>query len=297
MREKIWLALALATLGWGLTGVAVRAAFDQGVPPYAMVAIRSLIAALLVYGFLLTARDGVTRNRDAWTMGGVMSVANLALPFILFTLAYQHASAGFVGLLAALIPISTGVLAHFLLPDEPLHTVKVVGLTLALGGVAFLMVSGDSGLGQEGRPLLALSLGVGAVLSISASSIYAKNRAASYDPIELTGIQFLLGAIMLSVMAAMVEGWPSEITGKGWALLVYLAAFGSVLPFAAYYWVLRHVSTGIASLIAYGVPLVSLTAGIVLLDERLEIGIGAGGFLILLGVLIVNRGERRLVRV
>ena len=297
MRNRIWLALGLATLGWGLNGVAVRAAFDQGVPPYAMVAIRSILAFVGVYAYLLVVRGGITRNRDAWIIGAVMSVANLAIPFVLFTLAYQYASAGFVGLLAALIPIGTGALAHFLLPDEPLHTIKVVGLTVALAGVAFLMLSGDSGLAEGGRPLLALGLGVGAVISISFSGVYAKSRAASYDPMELTGMQFALGAIILIVATAIAEGWPSEITGKGWLLLFYLAAFGSVLPFAAYYWVLRHVSTGTASLIAYAVPLISLSAGIVLLDERLEIGIGVGGLLILLGVLVVNRGERRLIRV
>jgi drug/metabolite transporter (DMT)-like permease len=226
-----------------------------------------------------------------------MSLFNLTLPFILFTLSYQYASAGFMGLLAALIPLATAVFAHFLLPDDPLYSGKVLGLAIALVGVAFLTLTGDSGLEEGGRPLLALALGASAVVSIGIANIYAKKRSASYDPVEVTGMQFAIGAAILIPLAALVEGWPSEITVVGWLLLLYLGLVGSVLPFLVYYWVLKHVSVTRAQLIAYLVPLVALTSGIIVLDERLEIGIAVGGGLILLGVIITGAAERRFVRV
>ena len=101
---------------------------------------------------------------------------------------------------------------------------------------------------------------------------------------------------MLIPLTAVVEGWPSEITALGWLLVLYLALVGSVLPFLAYYWVLQHVSVTRAQIIAYLVPLVALTSGIIVLDEKLEIGIAVGGGLILLGVIITGAAERRFVR-
>jgi drug/metabolite transporter (DMT)-like permease len=297
MSARIWLAFGLASFGWGTAGVGVRAAFDEGVDPLAMVALRAVIATIAIFAFLQFVRGQVPRGRDEWRMGAVMSIFNLTLPFILFTLGYQYASAGFMGLLAALIPIATAVFAHFLLPDDPLYSGKVVGLVVALAGVAFLSLTGDSGLEEGGRPLVSLALGVAAVVCIGIANIYAKKRSASYDPVEVTGMQFALGALILIPLAAVVEGWPSEITGLGWLLLLYLGLVGSVLPFLVYYWVLKHVSVTRAQIIAYLVPLVALTSGIIVLDERLEIGIAVGGGLILLGVIITGAAERRFVRV
>ncbi len=296
MKTRIWLAFGLASFGWGTAGVGVRAAFDEGVPPLALVALRAVIAAGVIFAYLQFGRGAVPRGREEWKTGLVMSVFNLTLPFILFTFGYQYASAGFMGLLAALIPLATAVFAHFFLPDDPLYSGKVIGLFLALAGVAFLTLTGDSGLDEGGRPLLSLGLGVAAVACIGGANIYAKQRSGSYDPVELTGMQFALGAVFLTVIAAVAEGWPSEITALGWLLVVYLALVGSVLPFLVYYWVLQHVTVTRAQIVAYLVPLVALTTGIIVLDEKLEIGIAVGGSLILLGVIVTGVAERRFVR-
>jgi drug/metabolite transporter (DMT)-like permease len=261
-----------------------------------MVALRATIAAAALFAFLHFVRGSVPRQRDAWRMGLVMSVFNLTLPFILFTLGYQYASAGFMGLVAALIPLATALLAHFFLPEDPLYSGKVVGLFIAFAGVAFLSLTGDSGLEEGGRPLVSLALGTGAVLSIAVANIYAKKRSAGYDPAELTGMQFALGTLALVPLALIVEGWPEEITGLGWLLVLYLALAGSVLPFLSYYWVLKHVTVTRAQIVAYLVPLVALTSGIVVLDEQLQIGIAVGGALILAGVVITGAAERRFVR-
>jgi len=290
------MAFGLASFGWGTAGVGVRAAFDEGVPPLAMVALRAIIAAAAIFTFLQFVRGVLPRGREEWRTGLVMSLFNLTLPFILFTLGYQYASAGFMGLLAALIPLATAVFAHFLLPDDPLYSGKVIGLVVALAGVGFLTLTGDSGLSEGGRPLLSLGLGVAAVVCIGMANIYAKKRSASYDPVEVTGMQFAIGAVLLTVITAVAEGRPSEITAVGWLLVVYLALVGSVLPFLAYYWVLQHVSVTRAQIVAYLVPLVALTSGIIVLDEKLEIGIAVGGALILLGVVITGAAERRFVR-
>ena len=276
--------------------MAVRAAFDEGVEPIAMVALRAIIATAALFIFLHFVRGAVPRERDEWQMGLVMSVFNLTLPFILFTLGYQYASAGFMGLLAALIPIATALLAHFFLPEDPLYSGKVLGLVVAFGGVAFLSLSGNSGLAEGGRPLVSLALGTAAVVSIAIANIYAKKRSAGYDPVEVTGMQFALGSVALIPLTLLVEGWPSDITALGWLLVLYLALAGSVVPFLSYYWVLKHVTVTRAQIIAYLVPLVALTSGIVILDEELQIGIAVGGALIIAGVIITGAAERRFVR-
>lgn len=293
MQLRIWTAIGVAALAWGTSGVATRAALNDGVPPFAMVAIRALIAAILLYAILRIRGTAIRRDRASLRLGLVAGVFQLSMPFLLFTLAYQYASAGFVGMLVALIPLGTAAVAHVMLPDERLHIAKVVGLLVAFAGVVFLLASGDSGLAEGGRPLLAAVLSLGAVASIAYSSVYAKRQAASLDPIELTWMQFMVGIVVVGGIMLIAEGWPGAISAWGWTLILYLTILGSVVPFLLFYWLLTHVTSTKASLVGYIVPLIALVAGVALIDEQVQAGIIGGGVLILVGVVLTDRSERR----
>jgi drug/metabolite transporter (DMT)-like permease len=294
MQLKIWAAILLASVAWGTNGVATRAALNDGVPPIAMVAIRAVLATLVLSVLLRFTGRRVPKDLATWSTGIVQGVFQLSVPFVLFNLAYQHASAGFVGLLVALVPLTTAIVAHFLLPDERLHLAKVLSLTVAFAGVGFLLLSGDSGLEQGGRPLLAAVLATAAVLSISYAGVYAKSHADRFDPMELTYMQFAIGIVLIGATMLIAEGLPGAISPWGWTLIVYMAIIGSIVPFLTYFWLLQQVSATKASLVGYVLPLVSLVAGILLVDEELQLGIGVGGLLILLGVVLTDRSEREL---
>ncbi len=293
MRKQIWAAIVVASLGWGTGGVATRVALEEGVGPYALATYRTALAAAAVVAYLLLRGRTLPRDRLVWRVGSVMGLFNLAAPFVLFTLGYQYASAGFIGLLAALIPLATAVMAHVLLPDERLTAGRVVGLAVALGGVGVLLASGDSGLAEGGRPVLAFGLGVGAVLAIAYAGIYAKRYAGRYEPLEVSTAQFTVGTLLLLVAMTVTEGAPVNQTAYAWSMLVYMALASTFVPFATFYWLLRRVSATFASVIGYVVPLVAVVAGWLLLDERLEPGIVVGGALILVGVVITDRLEGR----
>lgn len=291
--RRVWAAMIVASLGWGTAGVATRAALDEGVTPYRLASYRSLLAVVAVLLYLMVERRGLPSGAVVWKVGLAMGLSNLAMPFIFSTLALQYASAGFLGLMTALIPIIIAAVAHFALPNERMSVVKTVGLLIGFSGVAVLMLSGDSGLAEGGRPLTAGLLGLGAVVSISVGSIYAKHHAGAYRPIDVTGVQFGSGAVIIAVATVFIEGGPVAETAAAWALLGYMALASTVLPMLLYYWMLRKISATYAALAGYVVPVIAVSAGVILLDEQLQPGIVLGGLLILIGVLVTDRAERR----
>jgi drug/metabolite transporter (DMT)-like permease len=293
MQIRVWTAMIVAALGWGTSGVATRAALDAGVEPYSLVAWRTVVAVIVTVVYLMITQRRLSRKVSTWTTGGVLAVTNLALPFVLFTLAYEYAGAGFVGLIVALIPLITAIIANFALPDEKLKTAKVIGLTIGFTGIGLLLATGDTGIGEAGDPIIAGTLSLVSVLSISFAGVYAKRRSGTYDPVQISGIQFIIGAILLLAAALFVEGLQTDLSSRGWALIVYMAVVGTVMPFILYYWILGQASATKASLIGYVVPLIAIVAGITLLDEQLELGIALGGVLILAGVILTDRAERR----
>ncbi len=293
MQRRIWAAVLVASLGWGTSGVATRVALDEAVEPYAIAAIRAGLAAVGVLAFLAWRRsltlDGVTTR-----VGLVMGATNLAIPLITSNVALQYASAGFIGLTAALIPLFTAVTAHVMLPDERMHRVRTLGLIVSLAGVAVLVFSGDSGLVDGGRPVLAAGLSLVGVISIAVGSVYAKRYAGQYAPLSVAGVQFVTGTAVAVVAMLIVEGVPDAPSALGTGSLVYMALATTVMPFLVYYWLIRHVTVTYSSIIGYIVPLVAVIVGVIALDERLQPGILVGGALILAGVVITDRLESHL---
>ena len=155
------------------------------------------------------------------------------------------------------------------------------------------MLSGDSGLADGGNPLLAAGLSIGAVTAISYAGVYAKLHSHDYDPLDITFMQFFIGMFVVGAAMLLLEGLPGAISTWAWLLIIYMTVVGSVLPFLIFFWLLRRVSATKASLVGYIIPVVALVAGIVLLDEKLQVGIGVGGVLILAGVVLTDRAERR----
>ena len=196
-------------------------------------------------------------------------------------------------MMTALIPLITAAVAHFTLRDERLTVPKTIGLLVALAGVAVLFLAGDSGLAEGGRPLVAGLFGLGAVVAISGGSVYAKHYAGQYEPLDVTGVHFGSGTLIIAIITLVVEGGPPTVTGRAWLLLGYMALASTVLPMVLYYWLLRTVTVTYAALVGYVIPVVAITAGVVLLDEQLQPGIIVGGILILIGVLVTDRAERR----
>jgi drug/metabolite transporter (DMT)-like permease len=295
MRFSHWIWIIVAAVGWGTGGIATRAAFGEGVGAWTMVAVRTSIAAVLVLIVLLIQRSPLPSRQVVW-YGTVQAVFNLAIPYVLFTFAYANASAGFVGLLAALIPLATAVFANFMLPDEPLTVAKLVALFVAFTGVAALLLSGDSGLAEGGRPFVAVGLGLTAVASIGYAGTFAKRHAGQYDPVMLTGLQFGLAAVVLVLAMLAIEGVPTDVTARGWGLLVFMSVSATFMPFLLYFWLLQYISATDASLIGYLVPFVALVGGILLLGEQLQGGIVIGGVLVFTGMVMADRAGRTAAR-
>jgi drug/metabolite transporter (DMT)-like permease len=293
-QNLIWGAVLLSAAGWGTGGVVTRLALDDGATPYEIAMARGVLAALLVFVYLAVRRHLHRPTAVVWRVGLVAGFANMAVPFVLATISLQYASAGFVALPAALIPLVTAALAHVFLPDDRLSVAKVIGLVTAMVGVAVLLLSGDSGLAEGGRPLVAGGLGLISVVTIAAGSIYAKHHAGRYGTLDVSGIQFASGAVWVA-LAALVAG---DGLGAGpvesWPELIYLASITTFLPFTLFYWLIRHVTATYASVIGYIVPLIAVIVGVIALDEQVQPGILIGGLLIMAGVIVTDRLERRV---
>jgi len=297
--RMVWTVVLLISLGWGTLPVVIRVALGEDVGPLAIAAATSVIAGIAVVVYLLVARQGVVIGRLEIQIGLVLSLLSVVLPNLLRPLALEQAGAGFVSLAGALVPLMTVVLAHVVLDSERLRAVTLGGILLGLAGVVLLILSGNTGIGDEGNPLLAAIFALGSVLSVSMSSVFAKRFAGRYSVMGVSGVQFAVGSVIVAIIALGWEGVPPNPSLLAWGSLIYLGIVSTFMPVVLYYWLLRHVTVTYSTIIGYIIPFISVVLGWLVLDEEIGWGILAGGGLILAGVVVTdlvrtrqNRQER-----
>jgi drug/metabolite transporter (DMT)-like permease len=75
----------------------------------------------------------------------------------------------------------------------------------------------------------------------------------------------------MAVLNGDFAGWrPAEVPLRAWLGLAYLAAFGSVLGFTAYLYLLRRVAPAVVATYAFVNPIVALLLGFVFAGETLS---------------------------
>ena len=98
----------------------------------------------------------------------------------------------------------------------------------------------------------------------------------------LTGGGLLLLASLLS--GERMQEWPSA---AGWAALLYLTVFGSIIAFSAYLYLLRTVRPAAATSYAYVNPVVAVLLGFFFAGERLGSGEVLAMLLIVCALLLL----------
>ena len=286
--RRIWALLLIISFGWGSAPIAVRIALREGLGPVTLAAASSTIAGVAVMALIAGMRNGKLLGRLELRIGAVLAVLSVLVPYVTRNVALLNASAGFVTLVSSLIPLITTVAAHFMLADERLKLVTVVGLMLGLAGVAVLLLGGDSGIAEGGNPPVAGLFGMISVVSVSFAAVYAKRYAGQYSVLGVTGVQLVLGAAVLAVLAPAVEGTPEVPTMAGGLGILYAGVVGNFIPLGLYYFLIRHVTVTYSTIIGYIVPFIAVFAGVAVLDERIQPGIVIGGALVLGGVVVTD---------
>jgi drug/metabolite transporter (DMT)-like permease len=87
-----------------------------------------------------------------------------------------------------------------------------------------------------------------------------------------------------------------QVGWAGWAGLLYMAVFSSVLAYTLFYWILRYMEASRVAAVDYLQPFIVVLLSMVFLGERPTGHLLAGGALVLLGVYLVEHVARAKVQ-
>jgi drug/metabolite transporter (DMT)-like permease len=285
-------AFATVYLVWGSTFLGIRVAVET-LPPLSMAAFRFLLSGAILLAASSRARPRPTALhwRNAAIVGAFFFLANHGL---VSTAARYIPSSLACLIVATEVPI-IAVLSSVLLPNQPLTRRSLLGAALGLTGVLCLFVGKGAGEGSAG--MLASLAVLGASLSWSFGAVLSQRLLFPPDPVLRAGMQMLCGGAML-VCASLVRGEPASmdvaaISSRSLTAFAYLVVFGSVLTFACYSYLLKHVRAEAVATHVFVNPLVAVAVGAWLGGEQLRTAHLISGLFILASVCVITLSPQR----
>jgi drug/metabolite transporter (DMT)-like permease len=173
-----------------------------------------------------------------------------------------------------------------------------VGLVIGFSGmVLFFLFADTNHTGPEIAPLWK-AIGI-TVLFISAllwvgGSLYARSRTPAHLSNTITTAIQLVAAGLFSALLAGLTGEGThfnvvDISAKAWGGLLYLIIMGSIVAYLAFTWLLTIRPPALVSTHTYVNPVVAVLMGWFVAHETITSIQSGALFLILAGVMLVNK--------
>jgi drug/metabolite transporter (DMT)-like permease len=289
-RTGVYVKLALVAAIWGSTFIAGRIVSAQMSAPTAAFG-RFLIATLALVVLLLVQEHGLPRlSVRQWMNFTLLGAIGVAIYALLYMYGLQTVTASRGSLIMALIPAAT-LLAGALFLHEPLTRQRVLGVVLALVGVAVELGDGNPlklFTGPVGYGEVAM---FGCVLAWSAYTLLGKRiMGEGMSPLAATTCAAITGTAILFVVCAVTGDLaPPQANWKGWLALAYMGLLGTAIAYIWFFDGVKAIGPARSAVFINLVPVVAITLGVLLLGERLDVSMVAGAALVVSGVWIINR--------
>ena len=279
-----WAMLGYLTVFWGLAFFLIAVGL-RGLPPLTLVVVRLAVGALALYP-LMRWQGGQLPVESAWWLRfAVLALLGNLVPFSLIAWAETRITSGQAGLLMALMPISTVLLAHLFVAHEQLTRKRLLGILLGFAGVGIL-VGADAVRALGGGQLVAQLAVIAATLAYAVNAVYTK-RLPQIDTLVVATGSLLVGTLILAPVALVVEQpWHLAPGIDALVAVVVLGVFSTGLATWVYFRVVSDCGPGFLSIINYMIPAVAFVAGVAFLNEPAEWSQFAGLLVICAGIFL-----------
>ncbi len=286
-------AFVSVILIWSTTPLAIKWS-ALGIGPSFAVFSRMAIGALLCMALLAMLRVRFPLHRRAWlsyAASGLSMFGTMALTYW----SAQYVSSGMISVLFGLSPLITSLGAALWLKEEAITPSKAAGMLLGMLGLVLVF---RGGLELDGGAVHGLAALFAAVVVQSLGLVWIKRIGDDSPPLATT-----LGSLVVSLPLFCAAWWladgslPAAWPERSLAATAYLGAFGSVIGFALYYYMIKHMEAGNIALITLITPVLALLLGHGLNGEEVLPQVWLGTASIILGLCLHRWGGQWLVRV
>jgi drug/metabolite transporter (DMT)-like permease len=228
-------------------------------------------------------------RRKLWLLAFLAVPVNQA--FFLYGL--QRSTAAHAALLYTLTPLFVLLLAQALIREFPGWR-TAVGTVIALAGTVFVLF--ENGLDLSSGPLFGdLLIGV-AVIAWAIYTAEGRDISSRYGALRTIAWTIIGGTLLFlpigfaALVPADARGQIAHASTEAWLGIVYLVVATSVIAYLLWYWALAYLEAARVAIFSNLQPLATAGLAHVFLGERITPFFLAGAAVVILGVLLAQRG-------
>jgi drug/metabolite transporter (DMT)-like permease len=259
-------------------------------PPFLMAGARFLIAGAFLLGFL-KLRGAPWPTARQWRINTVIGCLLLLGGNGLVAWAEQMIPSGIAALIIGISPLFFVLIEWGWPGGSRPRALTFVALLLGFIGVAWLAAPWESAT-QGGLQPKALTAILVACFLWSLGSIYSRHAKHGASPFVASALQMVGGGATL-MLAALGNGdfghfHFAAVTSRAWIAFAYLIAFGSLVGFSTFVWLMKHSTPARVSTYAYVNPVVAVFLGWLILHEPISSRTIVASAIIVTAVVIIT---------
>jgi drug/metabolite transporter (DMT)-like permease len=283
----LWLKAApiIFVLLWSGGFAVAKIGLDYA-PPMTFLALRYWFALVVLLAMLIVLRPPVPRRASDW--GHLIAVGCL-VQGLYFSLSYLGfwlgVTAGTMALIVSMQPILVGLLAPRFVAER-VGLARWLGLGLGLIGAAMVILARSE---IEATTAIGLLCAAGALLAMTAGTLYEKRFGLNHHPVTANAIQYLVGFLLVLPLALAVERMEVNWTAEFAAALAYLVIGNSLIAVTLLLAMIRHGEAARVSALLFLVPPMAALIAWGLIGEAMPPAAWAGMVVAAAGVALATR--------
>jgi probable blue pigment (indigoidine) exporter len=248
--------LACAAI-WSTTWFVIRLCIGPGgYPPFAGAALRFALATAVLVA--LTVLGWAGKGPRGWRQRGWVAGAGVlcGVGYGLVYAAETRISGGVAAVIFSTLPLLTALVTSITGTERP-TAASLAGSGIGLVGIWLIY---RDRMGTSADQAVGVALVLASVTVCAVYTLLLKRHTRDTDPLA-TNVVFLgAAALTLTLFSLAVERqlppWPPPL--RPTLALLYLALVGSVVVFAVYFYLLKHMSLMAASMLVFIEPVLAL---------------------------------------
>ena len=283
---KDWALLLALVAMWGSSFMFNKLGVAT-VPPATLVAGRLTIGAIILIAAVHARGLRLPQPGRAWRPYAALAMVGNAVPFYLITWGQKVVDSALAGILMAVMPLATLVLAHFLVHGEHMTRNRVIGFTLGFLGIVLLMEPAAlGGVGGSALQMVSQLAVLSGALCYAANSVMTRLTVKSDVLVASAATLTVAAVVMLSLALVLDRPWTLAPSFSSAAAVIWLGIGPTAIATLCYFRLIGSAGPTFMSLVNYLSPVVAVFLGVTLMGEQPGVAAYTALALILAGIAL-----------
>lgn len=283
---KGYLSVAGAALLWAFSGIAGKYLFMTGIEPIELVQLRVLIASAVLFIIFASSSRPLLKigKPDILSFlilgGGIMSVLQLS-----YFIAVAHIQVAAAIVLQYLAPVLVAVFSMAFW-KERCTPAKIAALILSFAGC--YLAAGGYGLSFRNMNTQGLFWGLCSACFFAAYTLLAERMTYRYSPWTVLFYSLLFAGVSISIASGFPDAAAHGRSFEQWLLIVYIAVFGTLLPYGLFTVGVSFIRSTRAVITATLEPISAAVLASFMISELLSALQVVGGVFVIAAVVVLQ---------